>query len=162
MKHSVVTVFGGAGFVGRYVVSALAQQGVQVRVACRRPEEAMRCKPMGDVGQIAPVAANIRNAESVAAAVAGTDAVVNLVGVLYKRGKQNFDSLHVDGAHIVAAAAKAAGAEARGSNARTAETRSGIYKKHFTNAIGSTPQSSGARQEFERIADQEASRNDET
>ncbi|MDC1120100.1 complex I NDUFA9 subunit family protein [bacterium] len=111
MKHSVVTVFGGAGFVGRYVVSALAQQGVQVRVACRRPEEAMRCKPMGDVGQIAPVAANIRNAESVAAAVAGTDAVVNLVGVLYKRGKQNFDSLHVDGAHIVAAAAKAAGAK---------------------------------------------------
>ena len=111
MKHSVVTVFGGAGFVGRYVVSALAQQGVQVRVACRRPEEAMRCKPMGDVGQIAPVAANIRNAESVAAAVAGTDAVVNLVGVLYKRGKQNFDILHVDGAHIVAAAAKAAGAK---------------------------------------------------
>jgi uncharacterized protein YbjT (DUF2867 family) len=109
MKHNIVTVFGGAGFVGRYVVRALAQQGVQVRVACRRPEEAMRCKPMGDVGQVAPVAANIRNAESVAAAVAGADAVVNLVGVLYKRGKQNFDSLHVDGAHIVAAAAKAAG-----------------------------------------------------
>ena len=58
-------------------------------------------------------------------------------------------------------AAKAAGAEARGSNARTAETRSGIYKKHFTNAIGNTPQSTGARQEFERIADQESSRNTE-
>ncbi|NKB18953.1 MAG: NAD(P)H-binding protein [Alphaproteobacteria bacterium] len=109
MKHNVVTVFGGAGFVGRYVVRALAQQGVQVRVACRRPEEAMRCKPMGDVGQIVPVAANIRNTESVAAAVAGADAVINLVGVLYKRGPQNFDTLHVDGADTVAAAAKAAG-----------------------------------------------------
>jgi len=109
MNHSVVTVFGGAGFVGRYVVRALAQQGAQVRVACRRPEEAMRCKPMGDVGQIVPVAANIRNAESVAAAVAGADAVVNLVGVLYKRGPQNFDSLHVDGACMVADAAKSAG-----------------------------------------------------
>lgn len=109
MKHSVVTVFGGAGFVGRYVVRAFAQQGAQVRVACRRPEEAMRCKPMGDVGQIVPIAANIRNAESVATAVAGADAVVNLVGVLYKRGPQTFDSLHIDGAHTVAAAAKAAG-----------------------------------------------------
>lgn len=69
----------------------------------------MRCKPMGDVGQIVPIAANIRNAESVATAVAGADAVVNLVGVLYKRGPQTFDSLHIDGAHTVAAAAKAAG-----------------------------------------------------
>ena len=109
MKHNVVTVFGGAGFVGRYVVRAFAQQGAQVRVACRRPEEAMRCKPMGDVGQIVPIAANIRNAESVATAVAGADAVVNLVGVLYKRGPQTFDSLHIDGARTVAAAAKAAG-----------------------------------------------------
>ncbi len=109
MKHNVVTVFGGAGFVGRYVVRALAQQGVRVRVACRRPEEAMRCKPMGDVGQIVPVAANIRNADSVAAAVLGADAVINLVGVLYKRGPQNFDTLHVEGARTVAEAAKAAG-----------------------------------------------------
>lgn len=69
----------------------------------------MRCKPMGDVGQIVPIAANIRNAESVATAVAGADAVVNLVGVLYKRGPQTFDSLHIDGARTVAAAAKAAG-----------------------------------------------------
>ncbi|MGB0577537.1 MAG: complex I NDUFA9 subunit family protein [Alphaproteobacteria bacterium] len=109
MKHNVVTVLGGAGFVGLYVVRALAQQGAQVRVACRRPDEAMRCKPMGDVGQIVPIAANIRNAESVATAVAGADAVVNLVGVLYKRGPQTFDSLHIDGARTVAAAAKAAG-----------------------------------------------------
>lgn len=109
MKHNVVTVFGGAGFVGRYVVRALAQQGVRVRVACRRPEEAMRCKPMGDVGQIVPVAANIRNADSVAAAVLGADAVINLVGVLYKRGPQNFDTLHVDGVRTVAEAAKVAG-----------------------------------------------------
>ncbi|MBK19010.1 MAG: complex I NDUFA9 subunit family protein [Rhodospirillaceae bacterium] len=111
MKHNVVTVFGGAGFIGLYVVRALAQQGVQVRVACRRPEEAMRCKPMGDVGQIVPVAANIRNEDSVAAAVRGAKAVINLVGVLYNRGQQNFDSLHVDGARTIAEAAQKADAK---------------------------------------------------
>ena len=66
MKHNVVTVFGGTGFLGRYIVRSLAQEGLQIRVVCRRPEEALRCKPMGDVGQVVPVAANIRNKLSIA------------------------------------------------------------------------------------------------
>lgn len=110
MDYGVVTVFGGAGFLGRYVVRALAQRGATVRVACRRPDEALACKPMGDVGQIVPIPANIRNDESVAAAVAGADAVVNLVGILYERGRQTFDAVHHEGAARVARAAAEAGA----------------------------------------------------
>jgi NADH dehydrogenase len=110
MKYGVVTVFGGAGFLGRYVVRALARGGARVRVACRRPDDALRCKPMGDVGQIAPVAANIRDDASVAAAVAGSDAVINLVGILYEGGRQTFEAVHHEGAARIARAARAAGA----------------------------------------------------
>ena len=88
----------------------------------------------------------------------GSKNVVNDIADIMKQNRANAEKLPD---HITNAA-KAAGAEARGSNARTTETRSGIYKKHFTNAIGDKPQSTGTRQEFERIADQEASRNDET
>ena len=102
MKHDVVTIFGGAGFIGRYIVQSLARQGMQIRIVCRRPEEGLRCKPMGDVGQIVPVAANIRNKSSVAAAIDGSDVVINLVGVLFKRGLQNFDTIHIEGARTVA------------------------------------------------------------
>jgi NADH dehydrogenase len=109
MDYGIVTVFGGAGFYGRYVVRALARRGARVRVACRRPDEAMRCKPMGDVGQIVPVAANIRDDASVAAAVAGADAVVNLVAVLYERGRQTFEAVHHQGASRIAHTAAAAG-----------------------------------------------------
>ena len=109
MAYSVVTVFGGAGFLGRSVVGALARQGAHVRVACRRPDEALRCKPMGDVGQVAPVAANIRDDASVAAAVDGADAVINLVGILYESGRQRFDAVHRDGASRIARAAASAG-----------------------------------------------------
>lgn len=110
MAYGVITVFGGAGFLGRAVVRTLARQGAMVRVACRRPDEAMRCKPMGDVGQVVPVAANIRDDASVAAAVAGADAVVNLVGILYESGRQKFDAIHHEGAARIARAAAAAGA----------------------------------------------------
>ena len=109
MAYSVVTVFGGAGFLGRSIVSALARQGAHVRVACRRPDEALRCKPMGDVGQVAPIAANIRDDASVAAAVDGADAVINLVGILYESGRQRFDAVHRDGAGRIARAAASAG-----------------------------------------------------
>ena len=107
---NVVTVFGASGFIGRYVVGEIAKTGARVRAAVRLPERAKFLKPMGDVGQITPVAANIRDDASVAAAVEGADTVINLAGILFPGGKQTFDSVHADGARAVAAAAKAAGA----------------------------------------------------
>lgn len=109
-KGSLVTVFGGSGFVGRHVVRALAREGWRVRVAVRRPDLAGHVQPMGAVGQVMPVQANLRYPESVRAAVQGADAVVNLVGILAKTGSQTFDAIHVKGAELVAQAAQAAGA----------------------------------------------------
>lgn len=110
MAGQVVTVFGGSGFLGRYVVRALAKNGAVVRVAGRRAQDALICKPMGDVGQIVPVAVNIRDDEMVAAAVAGADQVVNLVGLLFERGPQTFDAIHHEAAGRIARAAANAGA----------------------------------------------------
>lgn len=109
MSFDNVTIFGGSGFIGHCVVREIAKTGARVRVAVRRPNEALDLKPMGDVGQITPVAANVRDDASVAAAVQGADAVVNLVGILYERGRQTFRSVHADGAGRVARAAAAAG-----------------------------------------------------
>jgi uncharacterized protein YbjT (DUF2867 family) len=105
----LVTVFGGSGFIGRHVVRALARRGWRVRVAVRRPDLALFLQPLGNVGQIHPVQANLRYPESVAHAVAGADAVVNLVGILAETGKQSFDSVQAEGARAVAEAARAAG-----------------------------------------------------
>ena len=104
-----VTVFGGGGFVGRHAVRALAKAGYRIRVAVRRPHLAPEVKVMGDVGQIEVVQANLRNPASVAAAVAGSDAVINLVGILYAAGRQTFSSVQAEGAATVAKAAAAAG-----------------------------------------------------
>src|SRR5262245_42737847 len=109
MATQVVTIFGGSGFIGRYLVQRLARRGWIIRVAVRRPERALFLKPMGTVGQITPIAANLRYEASVTAAVAGADAVVNLVGVLYERRPQSFAAVHVEGAGRVARAARAAG-----------------------------------------------------
>lgn len=109
MGLGVVTVFGGAGFLGRYVVRALVRKGARVRVVCRRPDEALRCKPMGDVGQVVPVAANIRDDASVTAAIAGSDAVINLIGILFERGRQDFDAIHAEGAARIARVAASEG-----------------------------------------------------
>ena len=106
---ALVTVFGGSGFVGRHVVRELARQGFRVRSATRRPDLAGHLQPMGGVGQIQPVQANLRYPESVAAALQGSDVVVNLVGVLFKSGRQTFDAVHVEGARAIAQAAQAAG-----------------------------------------------------
>ena len=109
MAARVVTVFGGSGFVGRYVVQRLAKHGWIVRVAVRHPDRALFLKPMGAVGQIVPLAASLHHRESLRIAVTGADAVVNLVGILAERGRQTFSAVHAEGAGAVAAAAKAAG-----------------------------------------------------
>ena len=106
--ETLVTVFGGSGFLGRHVVRALAHRGYRIRVAVRRPELTGHLRPMGKVGQIHAVQANLRFADSVAAALRDADAAVNLVGILFERGNQRFDAVQVAGAEAVAAAAKAA------------------------------------------------------
>jgi NADH dehydrogenase len=107
--QGLVTVFGGSGFVGGQVVRALAKAGHRVRVAVRNPNLAYRMRMLGDVGQIEVVQANVRNAASVARALDGAEAAVNLVGVLWESGRQKFQTLHVMGARTVAEQAKAAG-----------------------------------------------------
>ena len=106
----LVTVFGGSGFLGRYVVRALAAQGHRVRVACRRPDLAGHLQPLGGVGQIHCVQANLRYRWSIDRAVEGADAVVNLVGILAEGGKQTFGGVQARGAGWVAEAASAVGA----------------------------------------------------
>lgn len=108
-NSKLVTVFGGSGFVGRHVVRALAKRGYRVRAAVRRPDLAGHLQPLGVVGQIHAVQANLRYADSVQRAVDGADAVVNLVGILQEQGRQSFDAVQADGARAVAMAAAQAG-----------------------------------------------------
>ena len=105
----LVTIFGGSGFVGRYIARRMAKEGWRVRVATRRPNEAMFVKPYGAVGQVEPVFCNIRDDASVDAVMAGADAVVNCVGILAKNGKNTFDSIQAEGAGRVARLAAARG-----------------------------------------------------
>ena len=109
VKDRLVTVFGGSGFVGRHVVRELANRGWRVRVACRRPDLAFFLQPLGRVGQVVAIQANVRDARSVAAAVQGADAVVNLVGVLAESGRQSFEAVHGFGAGLIGKAATEAG-----------------------------------------------------
>ena len=111
MSIEQVTVFGGSGFIGRVVVQALARQGYQVRVAVRRPDLADSVTTAGSVGQVMLMRANIRMPRSVAAAVAGSQAVINAAGIPFQRGRQRYQSVHVDGARNIAAACRAAGVE---------------------------------------------------
>jgi NADH dehydrogenase len=104
----IVTVFGGGGFVGRYVCEALLKAGVRVRVAERDPRKAFYLQPLGGVGQVSAVVADLRKPSSIELAVQGADAVINLVGVF----GGDLDKIHVEGAGKAAAAAKAAGATA--------------------------------------------------
>ena len=107
---TLVTVFGGSGFLGRHVVRALANRGYRIRVAVRRPELTGYLKPLGAVGQIETVQANVRFPHSVEAAARDADIVVNLVGILFERGRQRFDAVQAEGAETVALGARAAGA----------------------------------------------------
>jgi len=106
----LVTVFGGSGFLGRHVVRALCKRGYRVRVAVRRPDLAGHLQPLGRVGQIHAVAANLRYPGSVEAAARDADIAVNLVGILFEGGRQRFESVHAFGAEAVALAAAAYGA----------------------------------------------------
>ncbi|MGI9351531.1 MAG: complex I NDUFA9 subunit family protein [Rhizobiaceae bacterium] len=107
----LITIFGGSGFVGRYVVRALANRGYQIRVAVRRPDLAGHLKPLGNVGQIQLTQANLRYRKSVDAAVRDADVVINLVGILQETGRQKFDAVQTFGARAVAEAARSAGAK---------------------------------------------------
>lgn len=104
-----VTVFGGSGFIGRHLVRKLAERGWRVRIACRNPDDALPLKTAGAVGQIVPTLCNIQSRTLVDAAVAGSDIVINLVGILAEGGRQKFDALQADGARRVASAAHQAG-----------------------------------------------------
>jgi len=106
----LVTVFGGSGFLGRHVVQALARRGYLVRVACRRPDLAGYLQPLGNVGQVQVVQANLRVRWSVDRAVQEADHVVNLVGILFESGRQSFDAVQDFGARAVAEAARSVNA----------------------------------------------------
>jgi NADH dehydrogenase len=128
MRYRRVTVIGASGFIGRYVVQRLAGRGAVIAAVSRHASAAGFLRPMGDVGQIAPIDANILDEEALAAAVMGADAVVNVAGILYERGAQRFDAVHHRGPARLAALAAAAGA------------------RHFVHisAIGADPKSSSA------------------
>lgn len=98
----LVTIYGGSGFVGRYIARRMAKEGWRVRVAVRRPNEALFVRPYGAVGQVEPVFCNIRDDASVAAVMHGADAVVNCVGTFDSRGKNNFDAIQNEGAERIA------------------------------------------------------------
>ncbi|MBX3519945.1 MAG: complex I NDUFA9 subunit family protein [Xanthobacteraceae bacterium] len=106
----LVTIYGGSGFVGRHLVRALAKRGWRIRVAVRRPDLAGHLQPLGVVGQIQPVQANLRYPDSITRAAEGASAIVNLVGILYESGAQTFDAVQAEGAASVARAAKKEGA----------------------------------------------------
>lgn len=122
----LVTIFGGSGFVGRYITRRMANAGWRVRVAVRRPNEAMHVKPYGNVGQVEPVPCNIRDDASVRAVLRGADAVVNCVGTFDRKGRNNFSAVQDEGATRIARLAAEEGVErlvhlsAIGANAQSA------------------------------------------
>lgn len=147
-SSTLVTVFGGSGFVGRYVVQALARRGCQVRAAVRRPHLAGHLLPLGNPGQVYPVQANLRDHASVRRAVEGADAVVNLVGILQPTGKQSFSAVQATGAGIVAQAAREARVRAfvqmsaiganrlsKSAYARTKAEGEDLIRKAYSNAV---------------------------
>ena len=120
----LVTIYGGSGFIGRHVVRAFAQRGWRIRVAVRRPDLAFHLQPLGRVGQIHAVQANLRYPDSVGRAAEGSQAVVNLVGILHQSGRQTFEAVQAAGAAVVAEAAAEAGAKLVHVSAIGADTRS--------------------------------------
>jgi uncharacterized protein YbjT (DUF2867 family) len=109
MPKGLVTLFGGSGFIGRYTARSLVKAGYRVRVAVRRPHLAGDVRLAGAPGWVDIVQANVRHRQSVDAALEGADAVVNLVGILYEKGRQSFEAAQRDGAINIAEACAAAG-----------------------------------------------------
>jgi len=109
MTGKLAVVFGGSGFIGRNVVRELAKRGWRVRAAVRRPHHAQFLRPMGAVGQVQLFQANVRHRPSVERAIAGADAVINLVGILHQEGAQNFSRVQAQGSAAIAEAAARAG-----------------------------------------------------
>lgn len=144
-SDKLVTIIGGSGFVGRHLVRALAKRGYRIRVACRRPDLAGHVQPLGVVGQVMPVQANVRYPASVAAACEGAFAVVNLTGVLHSAGAQSFDAVHAFGAEATAKAARAAKARvfvqmsALGADANSASTYAKTKAEGETRARANFP-----------------------
>lgn len=110
-RYRVATVIGGSGFIGRHVVRRLAKTGTVIRVAGRYPSRALFLRVMGHVGQIVPIAVNLEDDASVAAAVQGADLVVNLAGILHPSGRSTFRKVHAEGPGRIARAARKAGAQ---------------------------------------------------
>ena len=144
----LVTIYGGSGFVGRYIARRMAQAGWRVRVAVRRPNEAMHVKPYGVVGQVEPVFCNIRDDASVRAVLTGADAVVNCVGTFDRKGRNSFQAIQDEGAsriarlaaeegvsHLVHISAIGADIEAASAYAQSkARGEAGVIK-YFPNAV---------------------------
>jgi NADH dehydrogenase len=144
----LVTIFGGSGFVGRYIARRMAKEGWRVRVAVRRPNEAIFVRPYGGVGQVEPIFADIRNDGSVQAALAGSDAVVNCVGILNETSRQKFEDIHAAGAGRIARIAAKEGVKtlvhfsaiganknAESESARTKAEGERLVKKAFKSAV---------------------------
>ena len=127
-NRALITIYGGSGFIGRHVVRAIAKTGARMRVAVRRPDLAGHLQPLGGVGQINPVQANVRFPDSLLAAAHGADAIINLVGILFPSGKQTFKAVQDEGARHVAEAARAAG----------------VHTLVHVSAIGADPEASSA------------------
>ena len=111
MRNEVVTVFGGSGFLGRYVVRRLANAGARVRVICRYPHKALHLKPMGEVGQITLERGDVAKRDDLSTFIAGSRHVVNLIGILFEKGDQRFEVIQAQTPARIAAAAAAAGVE---------------------------------------------------
>lgn len=102
MPTPIVTIIGGSGFVGRYIAQSMARRGWRVRVGCRRPNEALFVKPYGAVGQVEPIQCNVRDEASMRRVIAGSDAVVYAVGVLFETGKNSFAATQAEGPALAA------------------------------------------------------------
>ena len=121
-KPKLVTIFGGSGFIGSHVARALARRGYRMRIAVRRPNQAAHLQPLGNVGQIHAVQANLRYRWSVDRAVEGADHVINLVGILAESGRQTFDAVQDFGARAVAEAELPGGTAKRNAEMIVANT----------------------------------------